>query len=56
MHQRSSLHHTRIPMGCDQQGRYPEAAEHDGDPPCYKEILIVVLSTVIITALLAALL
>jgi len=27
MRQPSSLHHPRIPLGCDQQGRYPQAAE-----------------------------
>lgn len=27
MPRRSSLQHPRIPLGCDQQGRYPEAAE-----------------------------
>ena len=27
MSKRSSLQHPRIPLGCDQQGRYPEAAE-----------------------------
>ena len=27
MPERSSLQHPRIPLGCDQQGRYPQAAE-----------------------------
>lgn len=27
MRKQSPLHHPRIPMGCDQQGRYPQAAE-----------------------------
>lgn len=27
MPERSSLQHPRVPLGCDQQGRYPEAAE-----------------------------
>lgn len=29
MRQPSSVHHKRIPMGCDQQGRHPEAIERD---------------------------
>ena len=39
MPERSPLQHPRIPLGCDQQGRYPEAAEAatevgaDDDPP-----------------------
>jgi hypothetical protein len=27
MRERAPLQHTRIPNGCDQQGRYPQAAE-----------------------------
>ena len=27
MREQPSVHHPRIPMGCDQQGRYPQAAE-----------------------------
>ena len=27
MRKQSSLHHPRIPLGCDYQGRHPEAAE-----------------------------
>lgn len=27
MSKRSSVQHPRIPLGCDQQGRYPQAAE-----------------------------
>ena len=27
MRKQSPLHHPRIPMGCDQQSRYPQAAE-----------------------------
>ena len=27
MRQSSQVHHTRIPLGCDYQGRYPQAAE-----------------------------
>ena len=27
MRQQTPLQHTRIPRGCDQQGRYPQAAE-----------------------------
>ena len=27
MRQPSQVHHTRIPLGCDYQGRYPQAAE-----------------------------
>ena len=27
MREQSPLQHTRIPDGCDQQGRYPQAAE-----------------------------
>jgi hypothetical protein len=27
MREQAPLQHTRIPSGCDQQGRYPQAAE-----------------------------
>lgn len=27
MRKQPSVHNPRIPMGCDQQGRYPQAAE-----------------------------
>lgn len=27
MRQPSQVHHPRVPMGCDQQGRHPQAAE-----------------------------
>lgn len=33
MRKRTSLQHPRIPLGCDQQGRYPEAAD---EPPPYE--------------------
>lgn len=26
-----SVHHPRIPLGCDYQGRYPEASEGDSE-------------------------
>ncbi len=29
MRERPQVHHPRVPLGCDQQGRYPEASEGD---------------------------
>lgn len=55
MRQPSSVHHKRIPMGCDQQGRYPEAREPDGDYPC-KIALIIGLSMATAMTLLALIL
>ena len=48
MRERSSVHHKRIPMGCDQQGRYPEAFEANDLTPCEQTAIITtVLATVL---------
>jgi len=60
MREQSSLHHPRVPVGCDQQGRHPEAAEccteigHTDDEEAWSWVPLIVYLT--LAASLAAVL
>jgi hypothetical protein len=57
-HCRAECRHKRLPKGCDQQGRYPEAAEActdiGADDRCVEAVSIAAVSVVVALVTVAA--
>ena len=55
MRKQSSLYHPRMPLGCDYQGRHPEAAEcctevgHTDDEEAWSWVPLIVYLTLVAT-------
>ena len=57
MRQSPQVHNPRIPMGCDQQGRYPQAAECCTELGCEEDscnsVMPLAVATVVVVLLIA---